>query len=83
MGKEYSLSHFEYFKDRDLSHSLDTLTGILNREALMGYVNWLIENNKKFSFFLVDVDNFKNVNDTYGHLVGDIVISQMAAYFVK
>ncbi|MDE5766506.1 MAG: GGDEF domain-containing protein [Clostridia bacterium] len=83
MGKEYSLSHFEYFKDRDLSHSLDTLTGILNREALMGYVNWLIENNRKFSFFLVDVDNFKNVNDTYGHLVGDIVISQMAAYFVK
>lgn len=83
MGKEYSLNHFEYFKDRDLSYSLDTLTGILNREALMNYVNWLIENDRKFSFFLVDIDNFKNVNDTYGHLVGDIVIAQMANYFVK
>ena len=83
MGNEYSLSQFEYFKNRDLSHSLDSLTGILNREALVKYLNWLIEKDKPFSFFLVDIDNFKNVNDTYGHLVGDIVISQMAAYFVK
>lgn len=83
MGNEYSLSQFEYFKDRDLSHSLDSLTGILNRESLYQYLNWLIERDKPFSFFLVDIDNFKNVNDTYGHLVGDIVISQMAAYFVK
>ncbi|MDE6557824.1 MAG: GGDEF domain-containing protein [Clostridia bacterium] len=83
MDKKYSLKHFEYFKDYDLSHSLDSLTGILNREAIQKYVNWLIENDKKFTFFLVDIDNFKNVNDTYGHLVGDIVISQMAAYFVK
>lgn len=83
MGNEYSLSQFEYFKDRDLSHSLDSLTGILSREALVKYLSWLIERDKHFCFFLVDVDNFKNVNDTYGHLVGDIVISQMAAYFVK
>lgn len=83
MGKEYTLNQFEYFKDRDLSHSLDSLTGILNREALFKYLDWLIERDRPFSFFLVDIDNFKNVNDTYGHLVGDIVISQMAAYFVK
>lgn len=83
MGHEYSLRQFEYFKDIDLSHSFDSLTGILNREALVKYINWLIEKNRPFSFFLVDIDNFKNVNDTYGHLVGDIVISQMAAYFVK
>ena len=79
MGHEYSLRQFEYFKDIDLSHSFDSLTGILNREALVKYINWLIEKNRPFSFFLVDIDNFKNVNDTYGHLVGDIVISQMAA----
>ncbi len=83
MGHAYTLRQFEYFKDLDLSHSLDALTGILNREALVEYLNWLIENNRPFSFFLIDIDNFKNVNDTYGHLVGDIVISQMAAYFVK
>lgn len=83
MGNGYSLSHFEYFKDLDLSHSLDSLTNILNREALVKYLNWLIAKDRPFSFFLVDIDNFKNVNDTYGHLVGDIVISQMAAYFLR
>lgn len=83
MGHEYSLSHFEYFKGKDLSYSLDTLTGILSRSALTDYVSWLIEHDRKFSFFLVDIDNFKNVNDTYGHLIGDIVIAQMAQYFVK
>lgn len=31
----------------------------------------------------MDIDNFKNTNDTYGHQVGDKVIAQMARYFVK
>ena len=83
MKKAYTLNHLEYFKDRDLSHSLDSLTGILNREAIFGYLDYLVSNKKTCSFFLVDVDNFKNVNDTYGHMVGDVVITQMAEFFVK
>lgn len=83
MGKEYALRHFDYFKDMDMSHALDPLTGVLNREAVGAYIRWLVENDRPFSFFFVDLDNFKNVNDTYGHLVGDIVLTQMAAYFVK
>lgn len=83
MKKDYSLNHFEYFKDRDLSYSLDSLTGILNREAISGYLEYLVKNEKPFSFFLVDIDNFKNVNDTYGHMVGDVVIKQVAEFFVK
>lgn len=66
----------------DLSHSFDNLTGLLNRETMIGYVNWLIENQHRFSFFLVDIDNFKNVNDTFGHSVGDVVLAQMAHYLV-
>lgn len=84
MGKrEYILRMREYFKDMDLSHSYDNLTGILNRETMLGYADWLIKNHRPFSFFLVDIDNFKNVNDTYGHLVGDAVIAQSAQYLVS
>lgn len=73
----------EYFKDMDLSHSYDGLSGLLNRDAMLGYVDWLISKGHKFSFFLIDIDNFKNVNDTYGHMVGDKVINQTAQYFVR
>ena len=83
MKKEYTLNQFGYFKDLDLSHSLDSLTGILNREAVNGYIEYLIQSGKPFSYFLVDIDNFKNVNDSYGHMVGDIVITQVAEFFVK
>lgn len=83
MNKDYSLNHLEYFKTRDLSHSLDSLTGILNREAITGYLEYLIKNEKPCSFFFVDIDNFKNVNDSYGHMVGDVVIKQMAEFFVE
>lgn len=69
MCNKYTLNHFEYFKNRDLSHSLDYLTSILNREALVQYLAWLIKEGKPFSFFIVDIDNFKNINDTYGHQV--------------
>jgi diguanylate cyclase (GGDEF)-like protein len=40
----------------------------------------LIANNTPFSFFIVDVDNFKNVNDNYGHLLGDVVLIKTAEY---
>lgn len=83
MPKGYSLNHLEYFKGRDLSYSLDSLTGILNRETVNEYLDYLIRNEKPCSFFLVDIDNFKNVNDTYGHMVGDVVITQMADFFVR
>lgn len=83
MSNEYVLRKIEYFKDKELRYCYDCLTGILNRETMMGYVNWLIKNGREFTFFLVDIDNFKNVNDTYGHLVGDVVIAQTAKYLVK
>lgn len=77
------LKRLEYFKDRDLRYCFDSLTKVLDRQTMIDYIKWLTDNKKEFSLFLVDVDNFKNVNDTYGHPVGDIVLSQTADYLVK
>lgn len=82
MKREHILRKLEYFADLDLSHSYDSLTSILGRDAMISYAEWLISKNKPFSFFIIDIDNFKNINDTYGHLVGDMVLSQTAQYFV-
>lgn len=51
--------------------STDTLTGLMNREAFIEKVGTLIEEKQKGFFFMIDVDNFKMVNDTKGHEAGD------------
>jgi diguanylate cyclase (GGDEF)-like protein len=60
----------------------DTLTGLANRKQIM---NLLIENfahyqryETVFTIMMLDVDHFKNVNDTYGHLAGDAVLTNTA-----
>ena len=50
------LKKIPYFKDRDLGHGFASLTKVLNREAIMAYIEWLIKENHSFSLFLVDID---------------------------
>lgn len=50
---------------------IDRLTGLKNREGFYETVNQRIAADESFSVILADLDNFKSVNDTYGHAVGD------------
>ena len=58
--------------------STDPLTGILNRRKIEQVMqNHLNLNNQKreiFSFLMIDIDFFKNINDTYGHPIGDKIL---------
>ncbi|MDO8963532.1 MAG: diguanylate cyclase [Coriobacteriia bacterium] len=60
----------------------DPLTALANRRALTAYLNqwtsWASRYGHPVALLLVDVDRFKSVNDTYGHTVGDQVLSQVA-----
>ena len=57
----------------------DALTGVYNRGYLIDTLNqWMNMENKHFLAVLIDIDNFKNVNDTYGHVYGDEVLIELA-----
>ena len=56
----------------------DPMTGLYNRRFLDNYVDNGLYEGKNFSVMMVDVDFFKDVNDTYGHDVGDDVIRGLA-----
>src|SRR5690625_2803083 len=52
----------------------DPLTGTLNKTALKTRVNRLIRSRQPFALILIDLNEFKIINDTYGHYVGDQVL---------
>lgn len=58
--------------------TIDALTGCKNRRAFDSDIAALMNDNQPFALALVDVDNFKSINDTWGHLNGDIVLRNVA-----
>jgi len=66
---------------RDLSVR-DELTGLFNRRALIEQLTLEVQRSKRygrvFSLLFLDVDNFKKINDTFGHAAGDRVLERVA-----
>jgi len=60
----------------------DDLTGLLNRRAFTSEVNKRIKNQTRShtvgALLYIDLDNFKNVNDTKGHAHGDLILQELA-----
>ncbi len=62
----------------------DPLTGLFNRrylhETLIHEISREGRTQKQFAVVILDIDHFKNINDQYGHSVGDIALSKIADY---
>lgn len=67
--------------------SVDRLTQLYNRNFLQKRLKEEIEfcNRQQLpmSILMIDIDNFKNINDTYGHHEGDVVLKHLAQVFTK
>lgn len=57
----------------------DELTGIANRRALFRAAAEILGANRQLSVVLFDLDHFKEMNDTFGHLTGDRILADVAA----
>ena len=71
-----ALSELEYFAGHD------PLTDLYNRRIFEDLLRYEVSRAKRkgyrFSLILIDLDNFKYINDTYGHNVGDVVLKSVA-----
>ena len=66
-------------------HSFDALTGLINRKSIGLILEknhaQAIRHNAPYTLAMIDIDYFKSINDTYGHLAGDEALKVLSHYF--
>ena len=80
--KELTKDLEEANKKLELISKTDELTGLPNRrdmnETIANEMGRSARTHKPFCFIFIDIDHFKNINDTYGHACGDIILKSVA-----
>ena len=68
----------EYAEEARILSMHDALTGLRNRTYAKSRVDELLDKGHKGALFMFELDNFKKINDTYGHIVGDKTLQMFA-----
>jgi diguanylate cyclase (GGDEF)-like protein len=90
LNSELAAEVLERKKAQQREHELatrDPLTGLLNRRSLQEHLEHAVVNaarrKEQFALLFLDLDRFKNINDTLGHDVGDALLKQIAARLLE
>jgi diguanylate cyclase (GGDEF)-like protein/PAS domain S-box-containing protein len=75
--------HKEALKELERLSQIDALTGLANRRHFMALAEQELARMSRYggtlSVFMIDIDHFKVVNDTYGHQTGDLVLQKLGS----
>lgn len=63
--------------------NIDGLTGVLNRRAFVEQLEMLARVKPNVALLMIDIDHFKRINDTYGHVVGDQVLQRLSSLLLE
>ena len=81
------MEHFILLESLNLLSRVDPLTSLYNRREFIAHFEDLIKNHQRykigFSLAIVDVDNFKKINDTEGHIQGDAVLKELSQLILQ
>lgn len=73
---------YKYTRDLEYYATRDPLTNLYNQRAFWDLLGYEVDRAKRhdytFSLLVIDLDNFKNINDSYGHPVGDRYLAEFA-----
>jgi len=82
--KQILLSLYKIHSSKQIEKNLqnktciDPLTGLINRLGLIDHLKMLFDKETPFTVLYIDIDSFKMVNDSFGHVQGDKVLQQFA-----
>ena len=77
-------SFFDKLMDEvSLTEILDPLTGLISRAYSVRFVRSLIAEHRPFTFAMIDLDNFKFINDSLGHTAGDKVLTTVSKHLAE
>lgn len=78
-----ALDNASLYKRVKYNANYDDLTGIFNRRKAIEKINKLKDKSRNFNedyyIAMIDIDNFKKINDVYGHIAGDRILIEIAA----
>ena len=79
------IREFVLTRKLEIQKDHDDMTGLKNKGALTREINAFLadESKNKGVLFMLDIDGFKSINDTYGHDVGDSVIKQLGKFLAN
>lgn len=81
--KKYSLYQYIDVSNEIRNAIIDPRTNALNMQGLNLEINEFIRKNKKGTVIMVDLDNFKQINDNYSHNAGDFILKEVSKIFLN